>query len=162
MLPGTTAAANMETTGQPAPPGHSEWVGRRGLSGKAALSLSQGSERLAELCQPWEPKHFQLRARLCARPGCSPASIQLLPTAPKSGAHFHDWMERVEAQSWERLHVAKNRYTQRYHSRAQRKVREFGFLRKREGNPRCSVWQPAPSTLLSKNHRRRKPTRGYQ
>lgn len=76
--------------------------------------------------QPWEPEHSALHPS-----GCSPASTQLLPMAPKSGAHFHDWVERVEAQSWERPHVANSGHTQRCHSRAWRKVHKFGFLRKR-------------------------------
>ena len=134
VLPGAKAAANMGTTGQPAGLCRLRGVAVRGWAGgpegKAALRLSQGPERLAELPTLGAEALSTARPAMCPLGG-SPASIQLLPTAPKSGAHVHDWVERVEAQSWERPHVAKSGHTQGCHSRAWRKARESGFRRKR-------------------------------
>lgn len=44
----------------------------------------------------------------------SPASIQLLPTAPQEGDPLPvQGVERVEVQSWQRPAVVKSRHTQR-------------------------------------------------
>lgn len=99
--------------------------GRKGWSGRAALSLSHGSE--------WLPESGPLST---ACPACSaPGWAEALPAfsscqrPPTRGAHSTAGVERAEARSG-RPAVAKCKHSQRHHQQSRGRGRGRGLVHK--------------------------------
>lgn len=129
--------------------------GRKGLNGKAALSLSHGAEGLS-CADPGSRTPFNCMP--CSVPGWAEAlpAFSSCQQPPTRGAHFHcrGW----EAQIWERPAVAKRKPTQRYHKQSLGRGRDWA---RKEG---CGEFSAAhsPSRLIKQNRRRKPPKEASQ